>query len=201
MARHRLRRTRTRHRALAILVGTLLATGASAGAWAVWTSSIGPGQYAAASAADVNAGATPTASVTGWRAVTVSWTGATLTNGQAVTGYVVRRYDAGSVVLRDGDAGDTCYVLQRGRARVTRQHADGRTITLTNLGPGEIFGELAMFGGEVRSATVEALDDVQAVAEPVLAHRILSLSSDGFGAGGREREVIKRVLAQVPVPI
>ena len=44
-------------------------------------------------------------------------------------------------------------------------------------------------------------DDVQAVAEPVLAHRILSLSSDGFGAGGREREVIKRVLAQVPVPV
>jgi MoxR-like ATPase len=44
-------------------------------------------------------------------------------------------------------------------------------------------------------------DDVQAIAEPVLAHRILSLSSDGFGAGGREREVIKRVLAQVPVPV
>jgi CRP/FNR family transcriptional regulator len=47
---------------------------------------------------------------------------------------------------------------------VVRQHADGRAITLTNLGPGEIFGELAMFGGEVRSATVEAVDDVQAVA-------------------------------------
>ncbi len=44
-------------------------------------------------------------------------------------------------------------------------------------------------------------DDAQAVAEPVLAHRILSMSSDGFGAGGREREMIKRVLAQVPVPV
>ena len=77
---------------------------------------------------------------------------------------VPRRYAAGSIVLREGDPGDTCYILQRGRARVTRQHADGRTITLTNLGPGEIFGELAMFGGEVRSATVEALDDMQAVA-------------------------------------
>jgi CRP/FNR family transcriptional regulator, cyclic AMP receptor protein len=76
---------------------------------------------------------------------------------------VPRHYEPGSIVLREGDPGDTCYVLQRGRVRVTRQHADGRTITLTNLGPGEIFGELAMFGGEVRSATVEALDDVQAV--------------------------------------
>jgi MoxR-like ATPase len=44
-------------------------------------------------------------------------------------------------------------------------------------------------------------DDAQAVAEPVLAHRILSMSSDGFGAGGREREFIKRVLTQVPVPV
>jgi MoxR-like ATPase len=44
-------------------------------------------------------------------------------------------------------------------------------------------------------------DDAQAIAIPVLAHRILSLSSDGFGAGGREREVIKRVLSQVAVPV
>ena len=44
-------------------------------------------------------------------------------------------------------------------------------------------------------------DDAQAVAEPVLAHRILSLASDGFGAGGREREVVRKILAQVPVPL
>jgi len=44
-------------------------------------------------------------------------------------------------------------------------------------------------------------DDVQAVAEPVLAHRILTLSSDGFGAGGHEREAVKKILAQVPVPV
>ncbi len=44
-------------------------------------------------------------------------------------------------------------------------------------------------------------DDAQAVAPAVLAHRILSTSSDGFGAGAREREMIKRVLAQVPVPV
>jgi MoxR-like ATPase len=44
-------------------------------------------------------------------------------------------------------------------------------------------------------------DDAQAVAEPVLAHRILSVASDGFGAGGREREAVKKIVAQVPVPI
>jgi MoxR-like ATPase len=44
-------------------------------------------------------------------------------------------------------------------------------------------------------------DDVQAVAEPVLAHRILSIASDGFGAGGRERELIRKIVGQVPVPV
>jgi CRP/FNR family cyclic AMP-dependent transcriptional regulator len=77
---------------------------------------------------------------------------------------VPRRYSAGSIILREGDPGDTCYVIRSGRARITRQHQDGRAITLTNVGPGEIFGELAMFGGEVRSATVETIDDLEAVA-------------------------------------
>ena len=44
-------------------------------------------------------------------------------------------------------------------------------------------------------------DDAQAVAEAVLAHRILSVSSDGFGAGGREREIVRRILTEVPVPV
>ena len=44
-------------------------------------------------------------------------------------------------------------------------------------------------------------DDVQAVADPVLSHRILSIASDGFGAGGREREIVKKILAQVAVPV
>ena len=44
-------------------------------------------------------------------------------------------------------------------------------------------------------------DDVQAIAEPVLAHRILSVASDGFGAGGREREVVRKIVAAVPVPV
>ena len=44
-------------------------------------------------------------------------------------------------------------------------------------------------------------DDAHAVAEAVLAHRILSVSSDGFGAGGREKEIVRKILTQVPVPV
>jgi CRP/FNR family transcriptional regulator len=77
---------------------------------------------------------------------------------------VPRRYDPGAVVFREGDASDTCYVVRTGHARAIREHSDGRAITLANFGPGDIFGELAMFEDERRSATVETLDAVEAVA-------------------------------------
>jgi CRP-like cAMP-binding protein len=77
---------------------------------------------------------------------------------------VPRRFPAGQVIFREGDASDTCYVVHAGHARAVREHSDGRTITLAHFGPGDIFGELAMFDDERRSATIETLDDVEAVA-------------------------------------
>jgi CRP/FNR family transcriptional regulator len=69
---------------------------------------------------------------------------------------VPRRFEAAEVVFREGDASDTCYIVREGHARATHEHGDGRTITLASFGPGDIFGELAMFEDELRSATVEA---------------------------------------------
>jgi CRP/FNR family transcriptional regulator len=77
---------------------------------------------------------------------------------------VPRRFDAGAVVFREGDESDTCYVVRSGRARAVREHQDGRSITLANFGPGDIFGELAMFDDERRSATVETLEETEAIA-------------------------------------
>jgi CRP/FNR family transcriptional regulator, cyclic AMP receptor protein len=77
---------------------------------------------------------------------------------------VPRRWGAGEVIFREGDAGDTCYVIQDGCVRVTRNHSDGRTITLAELRSGDLFGELAMFDSEQRSATVEAAEETTAVA-------------------------------------
>jgi CRP-like cAMP-binding protein len=77
---------------------------------------------------------------------------------------VPRRFAAGEAILREGDESDTCYVVRSGHARAIREHSDGRSITLANFGPGDIFGELAMFDSERRSATVEALDPMEAIA-------------------------------------
>jgi CRP/FNR family transcriptional regulator len=79
---------------------------------------------------------------------------------------VTRRFPGGQVIFREGDPSNTCYVVRSGHARAIREHPDGRTITLTHFGPGDIFGELAMFDDEVRSATVETLDEVDLIAIP-----------------------------------
>ncbi len=77
---------------------------------------------------------------------------------------VPRRFEPGEVVFREGDASDTCYVVRAGRARAVREHSDGRVITLATFGSGDIFGELALFEDERRSATVEAVEPTTAVA-------------------------------------
>jgi CRP-like cAMP-binding protein len=76
---------------------------------------------------------------------------------------VPRRFEPGQAVFREGDASDTCYVVREGHARAIRTHGDGRTITLATFGPGDIFGELAMFEDERRSATVEAIEPTSVV--------------------------------------
>jgi CRP/FNR family cyclic AMP-dependent transcriptional regulator len=77
---------------------------------------------------------------------------------------VPRRFAPGQVVFREGDEGDTCYIIRSGHARAVREHSDGRTIALAHFAPGDIFGELAMFDDERRSATIEALDDLEVIA-------------------------------------
>lgn len=77
---------------------------------------------------------------------------------------VPRRFSAGEVVFREGDESNTCYVVRSGLARAVTEHSDGRSITLANFSPGDIFGELAMFDNERRSATVETLEDTELIA-------------------------------------
>jgi CRP-like cAMP-binding protein len=77
---------------------------------------------------------------------------------------VPRNFEPGQAVFREGDQSDTCYIVREGHARAVRSHGDGRTITLATFGPGDIFGELAMFEDERRSATVEAIEPISVVA-------------------------------------
>jgi CRP/FNR family cyclic AMP-dependent transcriptional regulator len=69
---------------------------------------------------------------------------------------------AGEVIVRMGDPGSTLYVVRTGRVNVVREQSGGDVI-LAVFGPGEFFGELSIFDGEKRSATVIALEETETV--------------------------------------
>jgi CRP/FNR family transcriptional regulator len=69
------------------------------------------------------------------------------------------RLEPGETVFEEGDVGDRCFVVQSRAVKVLRRMSDGRRITLARLGPGSVFGELALFEGDRRSATVQAAEE------------------------------------------
>jgi len=79
---------------------------------------------------------------------------------------VPRSYPKGVRVFHEGDTSDACYVVAEGDLRVTREHPDGRAISLATLGPRDIFGELAMLDGGTRSASIETLSECELLALP-----------------------------------
>src|SRR6478752_9040970 len=72
-----------------------------------------------------------------------------------------RTYPKGSVILFQGDPGDSLYVLRQGRVKVVLIGEDGREVILGVLEPGAHFGELALIDDQPRSAHVIAMEDAQ----------------------------------------
>ena len=93
---------------------------------------------------------------------------------------IPRQFPDDTRVFHEGDPGDACFIVRTGSCRVTREHPDGRAITLANLGPGAIFGELAMLDGEARSASVEATEDTDLLALPASDMRALIRENPGM---------------------
>jgi CRP/FNR family transcriptional regulator, cyclic AMP receptor protein len=65
----------------------------------------------------------------------------------------------GSSLFRVGDSGDAMYFIESGRVRITVTDADGREVILASLGHGDFFGEMAMLGGQGRSADATVTED------------------------------------------
>jgi CRP-like cAMP-binding protein len=66
----------------------------------------------------------------------------------------------GEVILRQGDPGDSAYLVQRGRVRILLSNDSGLSEQVACLAPGDFFGEMSLLTGEPRSATAVALDQV-----------------------------------------
>jgi CRP-like cAMP-binding protein len=87
-------------------------------------------------------------------------------------------YPRGDLIMKEGDYGISIYRVKKGRVQVTRRQGE-TDVTLTTLGPGEIFGEMSFLNKalETRSASVRALEDVEL---EVMHPRALSREYEGM---------------------
>ena len=109
-------------------------------------------------------------------------------------GALGRDFADGEIIVRQGDDGDTMFVIQEGQIEVLKE-TDGEETRLRIAREGEFMGEMAIFEREKRSATLRALGDVRVLTidkrnflrrvheDPSLAFRIVQTMS------GRIREL------------
>jgi len=72
-----------------------------------------------------------------------------------------RKFEAGTVIFRQGDFGASLYIIEDGKVRVSATDDEkGKEVKVAELGKGETFGEMALLWDKHRTATVEALTDV-----------------------------------------
>jgi EAL domain-containing protein (putative c-di-GMP-specific phosphodiesterase class I) len=67
-------------------------------------------------------------------------------------------YQPGAAVFREGEPGNRAYVIERGMVQLETLRR-GRKITIANLGEGELFGEMALIDGDVRTSTALATEE------------------------------------------
>lgn len=69
----------------------------------------------------------------------------------------LHRYAAGEIIFHEGDEGTALYLIESGEVKIVRGSAEGREVVLSPpLGPGDFFGELALFDDAPRSADAAA---------------------------------------------
>jgi len=126
-----------------------------------------------------------------------------------------RSCQRGEVVVYEGEPGESVFAIRRGTLKVSMSDGLGRVTTLGIMGPGEIFGELALLDGQPRSATVTAMTNAKLLtldreafyqlleSSPragiavlgVLAQRIRRLSERSESSGGTR--ISRRLARQI----
>ena len=66
------------------------------------------------------------------------------------------RFAGGEPVIRQGDPGESLFVVLDGSVEVSAREGDGLPVVITTIGPGGFFGEMSLMTGAARSATITA---------------------------------------------
>jgi len=90
-----------------------------------------------------------------------------------------RSYPARTVIVSEGDLSDALYVILEGRCRAYVSDENGREAILSDMGPGEYFGEVAMDEGP-RSASVVTLEPAKLLVVPAERFRAFLAENPDF---------------------
>jgi CRP/FNR family transcriptional regulator, cyclic AMP receptor protein len=74
-------------------------------------------------------------------------------------------YDSETIIVRQGDRADKVYMVLSGRVRVVYEEGQ-KEVSVADLGPGEVFGEMAVLEGQPRSANVITLERTNLLEVP-----------------------------------
>lgn len=66
-----------------------------------------------------------------------------------------------TIIFRQGDTGDSFYIINSGRVKLSRKSKEGIVTELVKLGPGESFGEVALITGKHRAAYAETMEETE----------------------------------------
>jgi CRP-like cAMP-binding protein len=80
---------------------------------------------------------------------------------------VPRHFARGATIVNQGEVPGRVVVIERGYAKVNATTEDGKEVVLAFRGPGDVLGEVAALSGLPRSATVRAIEPIDAIAVPV----------------------------------
>jgi CRP-like cAMP-binding protein len=88
-----------------------------------------------------------------------------------------KAYDKGQSIYFTGDASSTIYLVTSGKVRIVNYNENGNEVVKAILGRGEIFGELAILGQDIRDEVAEAMSD-DVVVCPVHKEQIHDLMKE-----------------------
>ena len=98
-------------------------------------------------------------------------------------------HEDGDIIVRQGDAGDSFYIIESGNVKCTQLKASGREVELIKLSEGDYFGEMALMLNETRHASCIAVGPT----------RLLSLNREKFNLllGGVQEQLAKRMRVRI----
>ncbi len=99
-------------------------------------------------------------------------------------------YAANEFPVRQGDAGDSFYIIKRGAVEVIVERSSDETVVVATLGPGEFFGEMSLLTGEARSASIRVKEDAEFIVIDKESFRSTLINNPSIA------ESLSRILAE-----